>query len=210
MLYGAWLGRTAILGTAAVLAVATPPVVRGNDAVASAYLRNRLLASYVFSVHGTMRMRTFPWLRFRLDGSGIWERGVRYQIHFTRLPFFAKGFQTVDLSALSPAMWRTRYRVTFDGVRGNDDLYVLVDPTDKSLRDAVVRVDPALGIREVRLSYTNGGTIDMRIDCTSQNGYLLPGSATTRIDVPLAKLSVTATFTYSDLVADDRLTSAMR
>lgn len=209
MLYGAWLGRMTAVGAAALLTAAQPPI-RAHDVVAGAYLRNRLLASYVFSVHGTMQMRTFPWVRFPLDGTGVFKRGIRYEVHFARMPFFARAFRTVDLSALSPAMWRTHYRVSFAGFDGNDGLYVLSDPTDTILRQAVVRVDPVQGIREIHLSYTNGGTIDMHIDCTTRHGYLLPEIASTRIDVPLARLAVRAAFTYREIVVDSSLGSTVR
>jgi hypothetical protein len=201
MLCGTWIGRAAALGAAAAFTTAAAPVGQG-DAIANAYARNSSLSAYTFALEGTMRMHTFPWLRFRIGGDGVFQRGARYEVRLTHVPFFAKAFRHVDLSALSPEMWQGRYEISYAGTQGADDLYVLRDPADDTLRDAVVRVDPVKGIREVRFQYTNGGIVDMHVHCVSQNGYLVPGVTDARVDVPAARLSVEATFSYHDLITN--------
>lgn len=171
------------------------------DAVSDAYAQNDSLESYTFTIRGVMAMRTFPWLHFHFVGQGSYVRGVRYVVHLTQLPFFAKAFTRVDLSALAPSMWPHRYNVMLAGKEGDDDIYRLQDREDRNLRDAIVRVDPASGIKELQLIYKNGSSVTLFLDCERSTGYLLPNTATGQIAAPLGKLGVAATFGDYDLLA---------
>jgi hypothetical protein len=173
-----------------------------GDAVSDAYSQNGSLASYTFAIEGVMAMRSFPWLHFRFTGQGRYVRGVLYTVRLTQLPFFAKAFHKLDLSTLAPSIWPHRFDVTFAGTQGGDDLYRLEDPKDKNLRDAIVRVDPQLGIREVELSYGNGSTVSLFLKCERANRFLLPSSATGQIGASVGKLAVSATFDDYDLLAN--------
>src|SRR5579872_7218158 len=104
-------------GVVAIILVAAAPSRLGG-AVADAYPQNGTLASYTFQIHGVMAMRGFPWLRFHFAGYGRYVRGVRYVVHLTQFPFFAKAFSKVDLSALAPSIWPHRYVVARDGSDG--------------------------------------------------------------------------------------------
>lgn len=184
-----------LLAAAGVLLATHGAAGQGGDAIASAYARNESLTSYTFTLHGTMHMRTFPWMSFGLDGQGVYERGVRYEVRFAHLPFFAKSFQRIDLSALAPDMWPHHFTVTYAGRDGDDDVYALRDPHDATLKVAVVHIDPAMGVREVDLQYTNGGSVDLHVTCTTQNGYLVPGVTNADVDVAPVRLAVDAQFT---------------
>ncbi len=166
----------------------------GGSAVADAYGANASLRSYTFTMHGTMAMHTFPWLRIPISGQGLYDRGRVYDVHLAGIPFFAKGFGRIDLSALAPQMWRPKFDVSYAGSQDGADIYTLRDPRDAALRSETVWVDPVHGIREVLLLYDNGGRVDLHVQCAMRDGYLVPAATDAQIDVPHAKLSVTARF----------------
>lgn len=167
---------------------------QGGDAISEAYARNETLSSATFTLHGAMRMHTFPWLHFSLNGQGVYRRGNRFEVRFTSMPFFAKSFSHLDLSALAPAMWKSRYVVSYVGRDGAQDVYALRDPSDATLKVAIVHVDPTMGVKEVDLHYTNGGEVDLTVQCVAVDGYLVPGVTHARVSVPAAHLSVQAQF----------------
>lgn len=191
---GFWTARLAA-ACAAFLLVWGPASGQDGDAISTAYARNGSLSSYTFTLHGAMRMHSFPWLHFSLDGRGVYERGRRYDVHFEHMPFFAKSFSDLDLSPLAPALWKNRYQVSYVGKDGADDVYALHDPSDAALKVALVHVDPSAGVREVDLHYANGGDVDLTVQCISVDGYLVPGVTQARVAVPEARLSVRAQFT---------------
>jgi hypothetical protein len=197
------------VGVAAAICVAAAPS-QLSGAVSDAYAQNGALASYTFQIHGVMAMRGFPWLHFHFAGYGKYVRGVRYVVHLTQVPFFARAFSRVDLSALAPSIWPRRYVVSRAGSKGNDDLYSLLDPHDKNLRDAIVQVDPTRGIREITLSYNNGSTVDLSIQSNRASGYLLPNAAAGQIGAPVGRLAVTATFDDYDLLANGSVQTSAR
>lgn len=194
-----WIALAAGLGAASALAAGIVALGESGDAISTAYARNSSLSSYTFTLDARMAMRSFPWLHFSVVGQGTYERGVRYDVHFTRMPFFAHGFHSVDLSPLAPSMWKRRYVVSYEGRQDGDDLYSLHDPADKALEVANVRVDPTQGVREVTLRYTNGAVLDLHVRCISEGTYLVPGIALANVDAPGAKLAVNALFTNYDV-----------
>ena len=99
------------LATVLLAVVGAIPVGASDSAFTAACDRNPSLKAYSFRASVAMRMQTFPWMRFHLDGTGDYERGERYEIQFTRVPFFAKDFTKVDLSALDPTMWEKQFFV---------------------------------------------------------------------------------------------------
>jgi hypothetical protein len=162
--------------------------------VAAAYAANKTLAASTFTVRATMRMRHFPWLRFHLSGTGQFVRGERYEVSFTRVPFFAKAFSHVDLSSLSPRMWRNRYVVRLRGYDGSNAVYALRDPADTSLRVALVTVNRDSGISQVDLQYTNGSDVQLAVSTNRTDGYLVPAKIYGTVNTPLESLDVAATF----------------
>ncbi|MGH7736819.1 MAG: hypothetical protein ACREMP_02945 [Candidatus Tyrphobacter sp.] len=171
------------------------------DALTNAYAGNGSLASYDFTMNGRMAMRHFPWFHFHLSGRGEYVRGRSFEVDISGIPSFAGGTRRVDLSILAPSMWAHRYVVTDAGTAGSDQLYDLTDPSDPSLHDALVRVDPLLGIREVQMHYTNGSTLDFRVQCARSGGYLLPHQIEATIDAESVSVAVNADFEESSIEA---------
>ncbi len=189
---------TIVLSSPAVSRATTPAEL----ACAS---RNPSLTEYTFGMSVAMRMRHFPWLGFHLGGDGRYVRGETHVVNFRKVPFFAKGFNQVDLSPLDPCIWPRLYAVTVLGTRNGMSTFSLrpqkVDPRDKNpLIEAIVTLDSTDSTREVLLHYSNGSIV-MTLTPASIDGYRLPCSADVSIDMPGRSLSAHADFTNYALVA---------
>ncbi|MBV8246765.1 MAG: hypothetical protein JOZ38_12635 [Candidatus Eremiobacteraeota bacterium] len=166
----------------------------GSAVLASAYGRNAALASYTFRMQVAMTMHHFPWLRFHMQGTGRYQRGVRYDVQFADVPFFAGNFHRVDLSTLAPAMWKNHYRVSVVGPSHGNTVFRLVPNGPDTLQEAFVTVGPTSGANLVQMHYTDGSNIVLRINSTDVTGYLVPVQAQATIDAGHNSLSADATF----------------
>jgi hypothetical protein len=188
--------RTAIvLAAFLLLAVAPQSPPEDSPVIAAAYARNDSLESYTFEVDVAMAMRHFPWLHFHIQGDGVYERGRRYVVHFTKMPFFAPQPRDVDLSMLDPAMWPQIYTVETAGVDGGDAIFTLHAIKDDSLEEARVTMSPVDGTERVEATYRDGTRIAMTVASNDSDGYLLPSKITAQIDYGHTPLSADADFT---------------
>jgi hypothetical protein len=186
-----------VLSAFLLLAVAPQPPPEGSPVIAAAYSRNDSLQSYTFEVDVAMAMRHFPWLHFHIQGDGVYERGRRYVVHFTKMPFFAPQPRDVDLSMLDPAMWPGLY--TFEAApseNGNDTIFTLHSIKDESLEEALVTMSPLAGTERVDATYHDGTHIAMTVASNDSDGYLLPTKITAKIDYGSTPLSADADFTH--------------
>jgi hypothetical protein len=186
--------------------LASVPAVAGGSAqrdpaspvLACAESRNPTLEAYTFTVNVAMRMRHFPWLRFRMAGTGEYFRGRAYSITFTQRPSFAKGIKNVDLSPLDPSMWSRDYTIQFAGVQAGTRTFILrprvVDTQQPDpLQEAVVSLDSGYSTRTVVMHYSDG---DIQFDVTHARvqGYRLPIASDVSIDLPGHDLDAQAAF----------------
>jgi hypothetical protein len=185
-----------VLATFLLLALAPQSPPEGSPVITSAYARNDSLQSYTFEVNVAMAMRHFPWLHFHIQGDGVYERGHRYVVHFTKMPFFAPQPRDVDLSMLDPAMWPQIYAVETAGTDGSDTIFTLHAIKDDSLEEARVTMSPLDGTERVEASYRDGTRIAMTVASSDSDGYLLPSKITAQIDYGLTPLSADADFTH--------------
>ena len=102
--------------------------------------RNHSLTGYTFHMNVALAMHHFPWLHFHISGIGQNVRGRRYIVRFTKMPFFARGFHTIDLSALDPSMWKSRYNVRLVARRGSMTMFSLLPRGTASERKNQLRV----------------------------------------------------------------------
>lgn len=147
----------------------------------------------------------FPWLHFHLAGSGRYVRGETHVVDFTSVPFFARGFNKVDLSALDPCIWPRFYTIrALDSSNGLSAFSLRprkIDPQDENpLVEAVVMLDSAFSTREVVLHYANG-SITLDLTPAFVQGYRLPVSGEASIDLPGRSLRAHADFTNYTIVA---------
>ncbi|MGB6740589.1 MAG: hypothetical protein WBE59_09075 [Candidatus Cybelea sp.] len=162
--------------------------------------RNHSLTGYTFHMNVALAMHHFPWLHFHISGIGQNVRGRRYIVRFTKMPFFARGFHTIDLSALDPSMWKSRYNVTGVTRRGSMTMFSLLPrgtnrERQNQLRVAYVTLGATYATRSVVLYYRNGGSITLNLTPGSTSGYWLPASGVAQINMPGEALSAHATLT---------------
>ncbi len=190
--------RRTVIVLAAFLLLADAPQSppEGSPVIAAAYSRNDSLQSYTFEVDVAMAMRHFPWLHFHIEGDGVYERGRRYVVHFTKMPFFAPQPRDVDLSMLDPAMWPSIYTVESDADEGGNAVFTLHAIKDESLDEARVTMSPLDGTERVVATYRDGTRIAMSVASDDSAGYLLPTKITAQIDYGGTPLSAAADFTH--------------
>jgi hypothetical protein len=158
--------------------------------------------SYTFEMDVEMAMRHFPWLHFRMSGTGEYDPGESYAVHFAKLPWFAPRQQhDCDLSMLDPVMWPTRFSYQEIGEERGETLYSLHALDDPTLKDATVTLGPYLHARQVDATYTDGTQIRMSVNSSSIDGFLLPATITAEIDEPHITLSANADFKDYDFSA---------
>ena len=175
------LSLTIILSVEAVSQAATP-------AELACARRYPTLTEYTFTMNVALTMRHFPWLRFGMAGAGRYVRGRLHVVHFTKMPFFARGFDHVDLSPLDPCMWPRSYVVSFLGKRGDMRVFSLrprrTDPNDANpLVEGIVTLDPAYSTHDVLLKYAHGD-IQLALTSAAVNGFRLPAAADVSINMP--------------------------
>ncbi|MGZ3546814.1 MAG: hypothetical protein ACXWNZ_00630 [Vulcanimicrobiaceae bacterium] len=190
----------AAVGALIVVSAPPAPAIDGDTAFAAARARNPSLTAYTFHMNVAMAMHHFPWLHFRVEGTGQYIRGQDYVVHFTQMPFFAKGINKIDLSALDPSMWQARYNVSVAAENDGMKTFSLhpreTDPNDKNpLAQALVTLDTNDATREVRLQYADGGEIHLSLTPGDTDGFRLPVTCDAEINMPGQALSAHADFT---------------
>lgn len=184
----------------ACIAGSTAPALTGQSLYTHTCQRNPSLSAYTFHMNVTLAMQHFPWLHFHIAGTGQNVRGRRYMVRFNKMPFFARGFENVDLSALDPRMWRSKYIVRLISQTDTTTIFSLrprgAGQVQKSqLTNALVTLDRRYATRSVALHYANGGTITLDLTPESTFGYWLPATGEAQIDMPGEVLSAHATMT---------------
>lgn len=190
------LGATGALALLLLSSLAAAPAPDGTVVIAQAYGRNQSLHAYTFHMNIAMAMRHFPWLHFRLNGDGVYERGERYSVHLTGgPPFVASKLHDVDLTMIDPMMWPGRYRFVEVGQQDADTIFSL-EPVDSSttLHDATVALSPSCGAQWVDVTYTDGTHIHMTVNSDDRLGYLLPESISATVDYPHMPVAADAQF----------------
>jgi hypothetical protein len=184
---------------AAIFSALSTSAKAPSTLLACAFNRNPSLVSYSFNMNVAMRMRHFPWLRFRMAGEGQYARGRVYYVTFTKMPPFARGYKSVDLAPLDPSLWPGRYRVQLAKKSGGMMTFVLTprrsDPSDQNqLTAAYVTLDSRYSTRKADLRYGKG-SIEITDTLQRVGEYRLPASGDVSIDLPGNSLAAQAAFT---------------
>ena len=171
---------------AGILVISTP--LGASEAVATA-------PPYTFHMDVAMTMRHFPWLHFKMQGTGSYEPGQSYAVHFTTLPWFVPKQQSdIDLSVLDPTLWPRHFTFQPTGQTNGETSFDLRPIDDPSLEDARVTVGPRGRTRHVAITYKDGTHITMDVSVSEFDGFLLPATLTADIDKPHMPLSASAAF----------------
>lgn len=176
----------------------------GDDAselIANSAARMAPLHSYTFQIHVDFALKTFPYLKFHLDGDGSFVKPDLLSIHFKHVPWFGKGFENVSLDPLEPATWKESY--DFTGVQKvGDRLHLeMKDRTDGHLKNINAELDGD-GLRRVQWNYINGGWIAVAVNPVHVDGFPLPQTEDAEIKVPGYHVEAHATFEDYKLVTD--------
>jgi hypothetical protein len=182
------LSRCAVAGgaVAGILVISAP--LGASEAVASA-------PPYTFHMDVAMAMRHFPWLHFKMQGTGSYEPGVSYAVHFTSVPWFVPKQQNdIDLSMLDPTLWPRHFTFQETGQLDGETSFDLRPIDNPSLEDARVTVGSRGRTRHVAMTYKDGTHVTMDVSVSDFGGFLLPATLTADIDRPHLPLSANAAF----------------
>lgn len=183
------------IAVAGLLCTASARACAGDAGTVGGFARNQALPSYTFDMDVAMAMHHFPWLHFHVEGTGKYEPGKAYSVHFTKMPWFApRQVQDTDLAMLDPAMWPSRFLYEQAGQEDGNTLFDLRALDNPSLKSATVGLGPKLCPREVRAAYNDGTQIKMDVDFGNVDGFMLPTMLTADINEPHVALSANAQF----------------
>jgi hypothetical protein len=182
----AWLVS---LTATAVAVVATTPARPAPDTSSESP------ATYTFHMGIDMAMRHFPWLHFRMEGTGDYARGDKYVVHLTQTPALFSKMHDIDLSMIDPGMWPKRYRAERQADQDGSEIYALTALDDPSMQAATVALDPNGGTRWVDARYSDGMHLHMTLTDSSVGGYVVPVSLDADVDYPHMPMSAAASFT---------------
>lgn len=164
-------------------------------------LRNPGLHTYMSHVHITIRMHSFPFLSPVLDGTAYFEQPDKYMVVFSRVPFYAKGFQKLYADIGNPATWGKRFVITFEGQQRFDgrldNVLRLVLRKRGMIDHELVYVDPrTLHLDAMSWYYYNGGVISMTQTYRRYGLYDVVAAQDATIRIP--HIRATAHATYDD------------
>jgi hypothetical protein len=192
-------GLAALVASLALLAEGPPDEAARIFAATGA--RTSAVRSYSFALHVDFALRTFPYVRFHLDGTGTYERPDLYSVHFRNVPWFGKGFENVKMDPLEPVTWPQTYDVVNLAHDGDLAIVDMKDRTDGHVKGVHAELDDD-GLRSVQWSYDNGGVIRVDVKPTLVDGYPVPLSEDADIQVPGYHVVAHAEFDEYKLVTD--------
>lgn len=197
-----WVGAAVAAATGTLIvpgpssASATPRQSGNAPVIAAAYGRNDSLQRYTFALNINMAMRTFPWLHFKMEGVGDYQRGDHYVVHITEKPSFASKMRDIDLSMIDPTMWPGHFRYWQTGEKDGDTVFLLEGLKKQSLlKSATVALNPVTGAHWVDANYSDGMHVHMTVTSNQVFGFLLPTQLSADVDYPhMFPLSAAASF----------------
>jgi len=193
-------GAAALVAALTLLAEGPPDEAVRVFALTGA--RTSAVRSYTFGLHVDFALRTFPYLRFHLDGTGKYERPNLYSVHFRNMPLFGKAFENIKMDPLEPVTWPATYDVVSLSHDGERSIVEMKDRTDGHVRGVHAVLDGD-GLRQVQWSYENGGVIRVDVNPVEVDGYPVPQSEDADIQLPGYHVTAHAQFNDYKLVTDD-------
>lgn len=193
-------GAVAIVASAGM----SPPPAPSDEAVqlfARSGAMNAGLKMYTAAVHVDFGLRTFPYLKFHVEGHTTFQKPNDFSVQFDRVPWFAKGFEHIKMDALEPQTWPQRYEVSSLTHRGDRTIVEMRLKVPGNLKNVHAEFD-AGGLRQIVWSYDNGGRISFELNPMTVDGIVVPGSENADIHVPGYHVVAHATFTGYNVTKD--------
>src|ERR1700694_2054574 len=144
----------ALIATAALLAEA--PAEEASRTFAASGARTASVKSYTSRLHVDVALRSFPYLKFHLNGTMGFEKPTLYSVHFEHVPWFGKGFENIKADPLQPTTWPQHYDVTSIEHRGERTVLEMNDKTAGNVKGVHAELDLD-GLRRIQWRYVNGG-----------------------------------------------------
>ena len=200
---------------AALSALFIPAQAQSPEADAHAVImkildRNPSLESYRAPVHVDVRMLNFPFLSPKLDGTTYFKRPNSYEVVFSKVPSYAKGFGKLFNDVGDPLAWERDQNVTFEGTQ---DLYgrpMLVLSMTKKIHSSILDhtvayIDPqSYELWQMEWHYTSGGMITMRQWYRSEGSFSVLSQQHAEINIPHVRAVADSQYgTYQTNVAVD-------
>ncbi|HEX3468270.1 MAG TPA: hypothetical protein VHT05_09350 [Candidatus Elarobacter sp.] len=171
--------------------------------------RTAPVQSYTSKLHLDFALRSFPYLKFHLEGKVEYKRPNLYSVHFEHVPWFGKGFENVKLDPLEPQTWAQHYDVaslSHDGDRTSLEMH---DKVAGNVKQIHAELDSD-GLRRIAWEYVNGGRIEVRVDPVEVAGVPVPETEDAEIKLPAYHVVAHATFSDYKIVTDKGSEAAAR
>ncbi|MDQ2858588.1 MAG: hypothetical protein M3R53_08065 [Candidatus Eremiobacteraeota bacterium] len=170
-----------------------------RDIVHNVVVRNAEIQSYEAQVAVDFHLRNFPYLSEHLDGTTYFKRPDNFEVVFTGVPSYAKGFQRIYSDIGDPVNWDRRFDMSLESerdVRGHRDLVVrLVQKVRGMIDHEDVAIDPATWhIDSMEWHYYNGGVIAMSQEYQNVGRFAVLAKQDATIRIPFVHGSAQATY----------------
>ena len=163
--------------------------------------RSAAVRSYTSNLHVDVALRSFPYLKFHLNGRIEYKRPNLYSVHFDHVPWFGKGFEDMRMDPLQPHLWPEHYdiaAVSHDGMRTHVEMR---DKVAGNIQGVHAELDGD-GLRRIEWKYTNGGRIDVTVNPVLIDGVPVPASEDADIKLPAYHVVAHATFSDYKILTD--------
>ena len=194
------LGALVLLGSAPAPA---PAPAEGGELIVALAGRNAGVKSYTFDLSVNVKMQTFPWLNFHLDGTGEYHRPNHYLVRFKRVPYFGKGFEQVSMAPLDPKNWPQQYTISATERSGDATVVVMHDRVKSPLSEMRATVDPKNGVSRLVWTYNYGGRIQVDVTPQEISGIPFPANEEAQIIMPQVRAVAHADFRNYRVVVDE-------
>jgi hypothetical protein len=199
-----------IVASIGMLAEAPGPAAHSEEAArlfALSGQRTAPVQSYTSKLHVDFALRSFPYLKFHLEGHIEYKRPNLYSVHFDHVPWFGKGFENLKMDPLQPQTWPEHYDVASIAHEGERTLVEMRDKVAGNVKAIHAELD-ADGLRRIQWHYVNGGRIDVNVNPVVLEGIPVPASEEAEITLPAYHVVAHATFTDYKIVTDSAATTS--
>lgn len=163
--------------------------------------RTAPVQSYTSKLHLDFALRSFPYLKFHLEGRVEYKRPNLYSVHFDHVPWFGKGFENVKLDPLEPQTWSEHYDVSSLSRNGDRTSLEMRDKIAGNVKGIHAELDGD-GLRRIQWDYVNGGRIEVHVDPVVVGGVPVPETEDAEIKLPAYHVVAHATFSDYKIVTD--------
>jgi hypothetical protein len=157
--------------------------------------------SYASKLHVDVALRSFPYLKFHLEGRIEYKRPNLYSVHFDHVPWFGKGFENMKMDPMEPQTWPDHYDVASIARQGDRTHVEMRDKVAGNIAGVHAELDND-GLRRIQWKYTNGGNIDVRVNPVVVEGVPVPASEDADIKLPTYHVVAHATFSDYKIITD--------